>query len=175
MVWGGLEETRGAEAIINQSNHGARCSMAATSGEANQKVERPRGIRLAILAGVVIVVFVAGVGVGVLLSTSGLPVIRVSPVIAIIGDEAQNTSTSSSCVGASQSSFDGYFDCAVTVACSQSGPGNFIVQNASAPAASNLVVTPTLPRNLPCSSSDSFRIAGELGYSGSVTIYLDIF
>ena len=149
--------------------------MAATSGEANQKVERPRGVRIAILAGVVILVFAAGVGVGILISASVSPVIRVTPVLDFIGHDAQNTSTSSSCVGGSESSFDGYFECTLTVACSQSGPGNFIIQNASAPAASNLVVTPTLPRNLPCASSDSFQVAGELGYTGSVTIYVDIF
>jgi len=56
----------------------------------------------------------------------------------------------------------------------QSGPGNFIILNASAPAASNFVVPPALPQNLPCNSEVNLQVAGQLGYTGSVTIYLNV-
>jgi hypothetical protein len=148
--------------------------MAASSGEPNSKLQKPQGVRIAVLVVVAVVVFVAGVGVGVLLEESSLPTIRVTPSIAFIGLESQNVSSSSSCDGGSQSSFNGYFECSVTAGCAESGPGNFVIQNASAPAASNLAVTPTLPQLLWCNSAGNYRIAGQLGYTGSVTIYLEV-
>jgi hypothetical protein len=151
-----------------------RRKMAATSREPNSKPQKPQGIRIAILIAVVVVVFFAGLGVGVLLEQASLPTIRVTPSVEFIGYDSQNVSFSSSCTGGSQSSFNGYFECGVTVACAESGTGNLIVQNASAPAASNLVVTPNLPRNLPCDSQDDFQVAGQLGYTGSVTIYFEV-
>jgi hypothetical protein len=148
--------------------------MVASSGEPNPKPSKPRGIRIAVLAVIIVVVFVAGVGVGVLVEQTSLPTIHVTPSVAIIGLESRNVSSSSSCDGGSQTSFNGYFVCTVTLACVESGPGNFEVQNASAPAATNLAVTPTLPQLLFCNSPGDYRIAGQLGYTGSVTIYLAV-
>jgi hypothetical protein len=135
---------------------------------------KPPGVRIALLAGVVVVVFLAGIGVGLLIGVSSIPTIQVTPSVVFIGDQAGNSSTSTSCNGGSQTSFNGYFECAVSVACSQSGPGNMIIENASAPGASDFVVTPTLPQNLPCDSQDNLRAAGQLGYRGSVTIYINL-
>jgi hypothetical protein len=117
------------------------------------------------------VVFLAGITVG----TLGLSV-WVTPTIAVTGYNAANTTESSTCDGWPQLSFDGYFHCSVTLACRQSGPGNFLLEAVSAdPNASNLVVSASLPLNVPCYGSTSFDLAGQLGYSGSVTISLDTF
>jgi len=122
----------------------------------------------------VVIVFLAGIGIGLLIEESEIPTIQVSPSIVAIGNEAGNSSTSTSCDGGGQTSLNGYFDCAVWVSCIQNGPGHFIIQNASAPAASNFVVTPALPQNLPCDSHVNLQVAGQLGYTGSVTVYLDV-
>jgi hypothetical protein len=148
--------------------------MSAASEIPHGESDKPQAVRIALLVGIVVVVFVAGIGVGLLIEGSSIPKIQVSPTIVFIGAEAGNSSTSTSCNGGGQTSFNGYFECTVSVACIQSGPVNFIIQNASAPAASNFVVTPSLPRNLPCDSQVNLQVAGQLGYTGSVTVYLDV-
>lgn len=117
----------------------------------------------------VVVVFVAGIAVGVLTLS-----VSVTTRVVIIGLEGDNTTESDSCGGAPQWSFDGYFHCSVTLECDESGPGNFLLQNVSAPGSSNLAVTPPTPINIPCDSSATFVVAGQLGYSGQVTIFLDV-
>jgi len=148
--------------------------MADTDGERAEDPRRHRQVRIAVLTGVVAAVFLAGIGVGALVEETQLPIIQVTPNLVLLGLWDGNVTFSSSCNGGSQSSFNGYFECTVTLACIQTGPGNFAVQNASAPAASNLAVTPTLPHLLWCNSAGDYRIAGQLGYTGSVTVYLTV-
>jgi len=123
-----------------------------------------------VLAVVIVVVFLAGVAVGIFALS-----VAVTPKIVVTGYEAGNTTESSTCGGLPQWSFDGYFHCSVTLSCTETGPGNFLLLNVSAPGSSNLEVNSPLPINIPCDSSATFDVAGQLGYSGSVTIFLDVF
>ena len=136
--------------------------------------KKSRRFRIVVLAGVLVVVFLAGIGVGVLLEETALPFVQVTTNVSLIGSSAGSVWSSSSCSGGSQQSFNGYFSCSVYVVCRQTGPGNYIINNASAPGASDFVVTPALPQNLACNSSDTLQVSGQLGYSGSVTVYLDV-
>jgi hypothetical protein len=126
--------------------------------------------RIAVWAIVLVVVFVAGIAVGAFALS-----VWVTPRVVVVGLEAANTTESSTCWGGPQWSFDGYFHCSVTLACSEAGPGNFLLLNLSAPGASNLAVTPQLPISIHCDASATLDVAGQLGYSGSVTIFLDVF
>jgi len=149
--------------------------MPGTPGESTSSSKGPGGARLLIWAGVVIVVFLAGLGAGVLLEQSTLPFVQVTPVVDLIGPASNNLSLSSSCAGVTESSFNGYFHCSVGLWCRSVGGGAYTIANASAPGAASLIVTPPLPHALVCPATENLELAGLLGYSGTVWIYLDAF
>jgi len=148
--------------------------MSSAAAEPTVQPKHPERFRRLVLLGVIVVVFLAGLGMGAFLEEVSLPLVKVSPSLVIVGPDAQNVS-SSPCADGSETSFDGYFECPATLWCDPWGDGGgFSIQNASAPGAANLVLTPPLPRYVACDSSQNLQISGQLGYSGSVTIYLGV-
>jgi hypothetical protein len=134
-----------------------------------KKPARRFSVRTRVFGTILVVVFLSGVSVGMFaLST------WVTPNVILIGPAAGIVTLSAPCNGWPQFSFDGYFQCSVTLTCDQAhgGPG-YGIDNASAPGASNLMVTPGLPIGPSCSAPQDLLITGELGYSGSVEVYLD--
>ena len=133
-----------------------------------RKGRDPVRVRLSTLVAILIVVFLAGIGTGTLALS-----VRVTPNVVAVGATAV-VSLQSPCDGWPQWSFDGYFSCAVTVSCAVAYESGYAVSNASAPGTSNFVVTPSLPVSIDCAAPSTIHVAGQLGYSGSVTIYLEI-
>jgi hypothetical protein len=110
-------------------------------------------IRLVVPVEVVIVVFLAGVAVGVCTMS-----FQVTPGIVVILAGGSTTTEASPCGGA-QWSFDGFFPCSVTLASPERGPGSFMPLRVSAPGSTNSVVNPAPPIILPCEGSASFVVA----------------
>jgi hypothetical protein len=128
---------------------------------------RPR--RTTLLAIAFVIVFVAGMMIGALALS-----VWVSPSLEVFGYSASDVSISSTCNGWPQLSFDGYFHCTVTATCAGEASGDYSLFNASSPQVSNLVVSPALPQLILCGDSATVNVAGQLGYSGSLTIYLQV-
>jgi hypothetical protein len=129
--------------------------------------------RTAVFAVALVAIFIAGLAIGVFVLSAWVTPgeISVTPRVVVVGPNASNVSESSTCDGP-QYSYDGYFHCSATIACSERGPGNFILNNVSAPAASNLAVVPVPPVNVPCDTPVTLQVAAQLGYSGTVAVYL---
>ena len=116
---------------------------------------------------VFVAVFFAGVAVGFL----GLSV-WVVPNIATTGSSGWEAQVSSGCNGWwPQISFNGYFHCEITVGCPSNLSGSYTL-SVTAPGASNLALSPSSV-GVQCGSPTTFTVSGQLGYSGSVTIYLN--
>lgn len=133
-----------------------------------RKPPRVWAVRTKVLGAIMVAVFLSGVSVGLFaLST------WVTPNVTLTGPAAGIVVLSAPCNGWPQFSFDGYFQCTVTLTCTDThgGPG-YGIDSASAPGASNLIVTPDLPIGPSCNAPQDLHITGELGYSGPIEVYL---
>jgi len=131
-----------------------------------------RGSRLLVLLGILAAGIVVGAGIVSLTAT-----VWVTPSVRLIGYPAdvQNTSQSSNCNGWwPQVSFDGYFQCAVTITATGGGVFGVTVFNVSAPRASNVVAWPIPPVSVAGGASTTIEVSGQLGYSGSLVVYLQM-
>jgi len=133
-----------------------------------RKRRDPVRVRLRTVVAIVIIVFLAGVGTGTLALS-----VWVTPNVFAVGSTSA-ASLNSPCNGWPQWSFDGYFSCTVTVSCTADIESGYYVSNASAPGTSNFVVTPSLPVPMNCPAPLTIHLAGQLGYSGAVKIYIGI-
>jgi hypothetical protein len=96
--------------------------------------------------------------------------IAVSPSVVSLGPDAQNFTVKTNCDGASQSSSNGWWEC--SVAMKNTGTIDGALLNVSAPQTVNLVVWPPLPAVMRAGAEAAVNVTGQLGYSGSVTVYL---
>lgn len=145
--------------------------MAAPDGKGSRwhRLYGLRRRRFAVAAVVLVVVFLAGVSVG----TFALSV-WVTPNVELTGYGTGLASETSNCNGWwPQVSFDGYFHCSISVGCTPNTVGNIFVGPASVPSASNVIVSPSGSVNVNCGQPVTFQVSGQLGYSGSVTIYVN--
>lgn len=83
-----------------------------------------------------------------------------------------NFSISSNCDGASQASANGWWECDIDL--ENLGESYGGVVNASAPSAVNVVVS-HLPFMVVPGGSDYFEVTGQLGYTGSVAVYFELY
>jgi hypothetical protein len=122
--------------------------------------------RMRVVGAIVLVAFLVGVSVGVLALSSW-----VTPNVTLTGPFAGRLALDSPCNGWPQISSDGYFHCSMSIRCTQ-GDSSLGLTSASAPLASNLIVSPTLPLIIPCGPAQSLRVSGVLGYTAAVEIDL---
>lgn len=116
------------------------------------------------------VVLVTGIGIGTLLMSDW-----VTPSISVDAGGSGVPSVSSNCNGWwPQWSYDGYFQCDVTAGCHGDYGGSYSIGNVTAPQASSVRVSPSLPITINCgpARNTTFHISGQLGYSGAVTILI---
>jgi len=100
----------------------------------------------------------------------------VTPKVILLQNDGHNATSSSNCDGWPQPSFDGYFQCAVDLSnhANSQSHGLVVVDNATAPGATNVVVSPQI-LTVYAGSSGTVRVSGQLGYSGDVTIYIGVY
>ncbi len=103
-------------------------------------------------------------------------VVWVTPNVTVPCCPGNSVRVIAPCNGWPQVSSEGIFHCSANIACSPSGPGDDIIQNVSSPQAVILKVSPSLPVGLSCAagSSKTVTITGQMGYSGTATVDIDI-
>ena len=115
------------------------------------------------------VVFLAGMAVGFL----GLSV-WVTPVLSLSGNphSVANTAMEAACNGWPQWSFDGYFRCSVQFSCVRDT--NEDVFQVTAPGVTNLLLSALPLFDCNGRTAATMQISGQLGYSGTVAISVEM-
>ncbi len=123
--------------------------------------------RVTVQLAVIVVVFLAGISVGVLALS-----VWVTPTVKLVGVAADQYELTAPCNGWPQISFDGFFQCTVTLACNPSVTGTASIPAVTSPSVANLIVSPSTPRTFSCGTTVTLHISGQLGYSGTAEVDL---
>lgn len=140
-------------------------------------VPRPLGAwKTVAIATAVVLAVLAGFFGGTLYEAARLPpMIAVTPVPAVETRQSPaNYSLTTDCNGASQWSWDGFWECSFDLKNTGSLADSLGLLNVSAPLAVNLVVSPKIGFSVYPGTTTGFVVTGQLGYTGKVTVYLDL-